>query len=93
MNGTYACLLALADTDPLGVNMNVTFNEVGGLDDCECNIYVTWKWLNIAHRYSFVEGNDPSPLALSRSLPTFQYYPTPRCLVPRTSRHWKNVDG
>ena len=24
---------ALADADPLGVNQNVTFNEVGGLDD------------------------------------------------------------
>lgn len=26
--------IALADTDPLGVNQNVTFDEVGGLDDC-----------------------------------------------------------
>lgn len=25
--------LALADADPLGVNQNVTFEEVGGLDD------------------------------------------------------------
>ena len=25
--------LALADADPLGVNQNVTFDEVGGLDD------------------------------------------------------------
>ena len=25
--------LALADADPLGVNVNVTFDEVGGLDD------------------------------------------------------------
>jgi ATPase family AAA domain-containing protein 2 len=25
--------VALADTDPLGVNVNVTFDEVGGLDD------------------------------------------------------------
>lgn len=24
---------ALADADPLGVNTNVTFDEVGGLDD------------------------------------------------------------
>jgi hypothetical protein len=24
---------ALADADPLGVNQNVTFDEVGGLDD------------------------------------------------------------
>jgi hypothetical protein len=26
-------MTALADADPLGVNQNVTFNEVGGLDD------------------------------------------------------------
>jgi ATPase family AAA domain-containing protein 2 len=26
---------ALADADPLGVNQNVTFDEVGGLDDRE----------------------------------------------------------
>lgn len=26
-------ILALADADPLGVNQNVTFDEVGGLDD------------------------------------------------------------
>ena len=26
-------LTALADTDPLGVNQSVTFDEVGGLDD------------------------------------------------------------
>ena len=26
-------LSALADADPLGVNVNVTFDEVGGLDD------------------------------------------------------------
>ena len=25
--------IALADADPLGVNTNVTFDEVGGLDD------------------------------------------------------------
>ena len=26
---------ALADADPLGVNVNVTFDEVGGLDERE----------------------------------------------------------
>lgn len=26
-------IIALADADPLGVNQNVTFDEVGGLDD------------------------------------------------------------
>ena len=29
---------ALADADPLGVNQNVTFEEVGGLDDRKLNI-------------------------------------------------------
>jgi hypothetical protein len=28
--------VALADADPLGVNTNVTFDEVGGLDDRTC---------------------------------------------------------
>ena len=28
--------IALADADPLGVNQNVTFDEVGGLDEREC---------------------------------------------------------
>ena len=26
----------MADADPLGVDMNVTFDNVGGLDDREC---------------------------------------------------------
>lgn len=30
---TFTVFLALADADPLGVNQNVTFDEVGGLDD------------------------------------------------------------
>jgi hypothetical protein len=29
--------VALADADPLGVNTNVTFDEVGGLDDRACS--------------------------------------------------------
>lgn len=28
--------IALADADPLGVNTNVTFDEVGGLDERSC---------------------------------------------------------
>lgn len=32
---------ALADADPLGVNQNVTFDEVGGLDDRTCSVMVT----------------------------------------------------
>jgi len=30
---------ALADADPLGVNQNVTFDEVGGLDDRTFSVY------------------------------------------------------
>jgi len=33
---TSAPCTALADADPLGVNQNVTFDEVGGLDDRTC---------------------------------------------------------
>jgi len=32
--------LVLADADPLGVNQNVTFEEVGGLDDRELTLCV-----------------------------------------------------
>ncbi|KAG6869653.1 hypothetical protein C0992_002449, partial [Termitomyces sp. T32_za158] len=31
--GKFGGEAALADADPLGVNVNVTFDEVGGLDD------------------------------------------------------------
>jgi hypothetical protein len=31
---------ALADADPLGVNTNVTFDEVGGLDERSCPVIV-----------------------------------------------------
>jgi len=33
---TISSFTALADADPLGVNTNVTFDEVGGLDDRMC---------------------------------------------------------
>ena len=49
LNLTDACsvVLALADADPLGVNTNVTFDEVGGLDDrmCLSQIY----YLSMSH--------------------------------------------
>lgn len=35
-----AVCIALADADPLGVNQNVTFDEVGGLDDRKSLEYV-----------------------------------------------------
>lgn len=34
-------LVALADADPLGVNVNVTFDEVGGLDDRKRHLYLS----------------------------------------------------
>lgn len=37
--------LVLADVDPLGVNQNVTFDEVGGLDDRE----LLQLWLSADH--------------------------------------------
>jgi hypothetical protein len=33
IHAVLTCSLALADADPLGVNQNVTFDQVGGLDD------------------------------------------------------------
>ena len=33
---------ALADADPLGVNQNVTFDEVGGLDDRTFSVFLTF---------------------------------------------------
>ena len=35
-------LLVLADVDPLGVNQNVTFDEVGGLDD-RMHLYLIYE--------------------------------------------------
>ena len=48
-------LPALADTDPLGVNQNVTFEEVGGLDDCM-----------LPNHSSFVSKTDCTPTQTSR---------------------------
>jgi len=57
-------LTALADADPLGVNTNVTFDEVGGLDDRTC-------MPNTMSRYTFSQGDDSSPAPLPRGVPTF----------------------
>lgn len=38
--------LVLADADPLGVNQNVTFQEVGGLDDRKLVVYAQTLLLN-----------------------------------------------
>lgn len=40
--------LVLADADPLGVNQNVTFEEVGGLDDRESTVYAQMFPLNVS---------------------------------------------
>jgi ATPase family AAA domain-containing protein 2 len=44
--------LALADADPLGVNVNVTFDEVGGLDDRKHKFILTIPHLTLPpYRY------------------------------------------
>lgn len=65
------CLLlfiALADADPLGVNSNVTFDEVGGLDDrmfCASIFHCLSRLIRkYGVRYQLVEGDDPSSVAV-----------------------------
>ena len=83
---------ALADADPLGVNQNVTFDEVGGLDDRACCFSVFLNAFNpVAFRHQLVEGDDVATPPLPRSLPTVQPRPSSRCLVPRSTRNWKDV--
>ena len=46
--------IALADADPLGVNTNVTFDEVGGLDDRKYRIYICFlgHWIDLMTKIS-----------------------------------------
>ena len=46
--------IALADADPLGVNTNVTFDEVGGLDDRKYRIHVCFLgyWTDLMTKIS-----------------------------------------
>jgi hypothetical protein len=64
-------LPALADADPLGVNTNVTFDEVGGLDDRTCVSHISfWAVPNIVSRYTFSQGDDSAAAPLPRGFPT-----------------------
>ena len=56
----------LADADPLGVNQNVTFDEVGGLDERACIILrgVDRVLTPRGIRHQLFEGDDPSALAV-----------------------------
>ena len=42
-----AFYVALADADPLGVNTNVTFDEVGGLDDRKLTHLSTFHFIKL----------------------------------------------
>jgi hypothetical protein len=58
-------LVALADADPLGVSQNVTFDEVGGLDDRSSCVRVSQIFTDSLGRYQLAQGNDSPPIALS----------------------------
>ena len=52
-------ITALADADPLGVNQNVTFDEVGGLDDRTFHFLCVSSLVDrISVRHPRVEGDD-----------------------------------
>lgn len=52
-------ITALADADPLGVNQNVTFDEVGGLDDRMFHFLCLSSLADrISVRHPRVEGDD-----------------------------------
>jgi hypothetical protein len=81
----------LADADPLGVNVNVTFDEVGGLDErafrCCFSFYHRSSFLCF-DRYTLAERDDSTPSFVPRSLPTVWRHSSQRCSVPWTSRYW-----
>lgn len=50
---------ALADADPLGPSQNVTFDDVGGLEERELDFHAQFlKLMALPDRYPFSEGND-----------------------------------
>lgn len=80
---------ALADVDPVGVNPNVTFDEVGGLDERKsCNCY-PYSRLDTegTFRHKLFERDDRPPTSLSRTIPAFWSYATSWFLVPLTTRN------
>jgi len=62
--------IALADADPLGVNQNVTFDEVGGLDDREYFLALLKFFFTIALRYKCFKRDDSFTAPVSRGVPT-----------------------
>jgi len=56
---------ALADADPLGVNQNVTFDEVGGLDDRTFHfLCLSSSADGISVRHPRAEGDDTATSAI-----------------------------
>jgi hypothetical protein len=87
--------VALADADPLGVNTNVTFDEVGGLDDRKLAhlliLYIMKP--NVFFRHPFIERDDPPPPLIPRSLPAIQCHPSSRSALSRSPRNRKDVSS
>ena len=81
--------IALADADPLGVNQNVTFDKVGGLDERELHSASILSLLvhPIISRRQLVEGDDASTPLISRGVPTIQSHPSPRYHLLRPPGH------
>ena len=54
----------------MGVNTNVTFDEVGGLDDRKHTHLLILHFIkpNVLFRHTFIERNDPPPPLIPRSL-------------------------
>ena len=80
---------ALADADPLGVNQNLTFDEVGGLMNANhfLTIYVSLI-LTITIRHQLIEGDDsPSP-PIPGSFPALQSRTSTGCIISRSARNW-----
>ena len=85
--------IAIADADPLGVNVNVTFDEVGGLDE-RARLFSSpsaFPFSSFWGRYSFSQGNDTPSVALSRSISTFRCHTPSRGLISRPT--WYRQDA
>ena len=78
---------ALADADALGVNQNVTFDEVGGLMNAShfFTIYISFI-LTITIRHRLIEGDNSPPSPIPGSLPLLQSRVSRRCVFPPTAR-------
>jgi hypothetical protein len=59
----------MADADPLGVDMNVTFDDVGGLDNRTSFSPYTQLLIARVYRYQPVERDGSITTALPRALP------------------------